>query len=276
MTVWRLAARLGAALVAMAAFGAATASPAFAIEGVSLQITQMSDRFEPGEQAGLTVVASKSSGGCLRVRWAMALRVEGMRLDQVQVIRVEQNRAFPLEVRNEGDDSAQFTDAQFDPGTLCRNRTVTAQYALRFADGISDGRLALEVGALDARRRLLETTSATRNIRGGEAASPTPTRSASPSPDPEPTPSASPAESEEAVVAEETEAPVAGTGAGDAIDATPASSSSGLLPVGLAIGGLIFLLGLAILVRARRRLLAQPAEAATWYGMAPTRRQRRR
>ncbi|MEJ3750738.1 hypothetical protein WEI85_46720 [Actinomycetes bacterium KLBMP 9797] len=265
----------------MAAFGAATASPAFAIEGVSLQITQMSDRFEAGEQAGMTVVASKSSGGCLRVRWSMVMRVEGMRLDQVEVVRVEADRAFPLEVRNEGSERAQFTDAQLDPGNLCRNRTVTAQYALRFDDDIADGRVALEVGAFDARRRLLETTSATRNIGGGGSTpSPSPSASRSPSAAPSESESAAPAGDEAAEAGEETEEPVAGTGAGDSINATPASGSSGMLPVGLAVGGMMVFFGLAVLVRARRRLRAQPAESAdygrVWYGVAATRRQRRR
>lgn len=281
--MWRLAARLGAALVGTAAFGAATAAPAFAIEGVSLQITQMSERFDAGAEAGLTVVASKNSGGCLRVRWSMALRVEGMRLDQVQVVRIEQNRAFPLEVRDEGDDRAQFTDARFDPGNLCRNRTVTAQYALRLDDDIADGRVALEIGAFDARQRLLESTTATRNVGGGAASpSPTPSRSraASPSASPSASSDEEPTPSEEPAAVEETEAPAAGTGAGDPINATPASGSSGMLPVGLAVGGLMVVFGLAVLVRARRRIRAQPAGSAAygrvWYGTAPTRRQRRR
>lgn len=280
MTVRRLAARLGAAVVGTAAFGIVTASPAAAIEGVSIRITALS-RFEAGSGAGMTVVASKRSGGeCLKVRWSMALRVEGLRLDQVEVQRLEEG-PFPVEVRDTGNGQVQFTDARPDPGSLCRNRTVTAKYTLRFADDVRDGRVALEVGALDLRGRLLESTTVTRSVAGGASTTPSAEPSEEPSEKPSPTPSSEPTRTAAPVeeAAEQTETPAAGVGAGEPIDATPAGGSSGLLPVGIAVGGMMVFFGLTMLIRARRRLGVQPADTAlgrAWYGMAATRRERRR
>ncbi|MEH1123655.1 hypothetical protein [Micromonospora sp. CPCC 206061] len=276
MTVWRFAGRFGTALACVAGFVAVTAGSAAAAEGVTVQITEVSNRFEAGAQARMTVVASKRTDECLKVRWSMVLRVDGMRLNQVGIDRVEETGSFPLDVQTDGDE-ARLTDVQLDPGTLCRNRTVTARYALRFADDVSSGRLSMQVGAFDARGQLLETATVTRNVQGegdGEA---------SPSPSPEPSPS----ESEDVVeepteeASEEAAAPVAGGGVGQPIDIDRTSSGSGLLPVGLAIGGMMVFLGLTMLIRTRRKLKVRPVPSGrpgfggVWQGGGMTRRERR-
>jgi hypothetical protein len=267
MTVWRFAGRLGTALACVAGFVAVTAGPAAAAEGVTVEITEVSSRFEAGGQARMTVVASKRTDNCLKVRWSMLLRVDGMRLNQIDVDRVEDSGSFPISVAANGD-RAQLTDVQLDPGTLCRDRTVTARYALRFADDVANGRLSMEVAAFDARGQLLETATVTRNVRGEDD-------EASPSPSP------SPSESEEVVEepTEEPTAPVAGGGVGQPIDVDRASGGSGLLPVGVAVGGMMVFLGLTMLIRTRRKLKARPVGrpgfGGVWQGAGATRRERR-
>lgn len=275
MTVWRFAGRLGTALACVAGFVAVAAGPAAAAEGVTVEITEVSNRFEAGGQARMTVVASKRTDDCLKVRWSMLLRVDGMRLNQIDVDRVEDSGSFPLSVAANGD-RAQLTDVQLDPGTLCRDRTVTARYALRFAEDVANGRLSMEVGAFDARGQLLETATVTRNVRGEDDEA---------SPSPSPSPESSPSESEEALEepteepTEEAAAPVAGGGVGQPIDVDRASGGSGLLPVGLAIGGMMVFLGLTMLIRTRRKLKARPVGrpgfGGVWQGAGATRRERR-
>lgn len=280
MTVWRFAGRLGTALACVAGFVAVTAGPAAAAEGVTVQITEVSNQFEAGDQARMTVVASKRTNDCLKVRWSMLLRVDGMRLNQIGVDRVEENGSFPLTIEANGD-QARLTDVQLDPGTLCPGRTVTARYALRFADDVGSGRLSMQVGAFDARGQLLESATVTRNVRGeGDDED-----DASPSASPSPEPSASESEESDEVVEEPTEevaAPVAGGGVGEPVDLNRTSSGSGLLPVGLAIGGMMVFLGLTMLIRTRRKLKARaaapmgrPGFGGVWQGAGATRRQRR-
>lgn len=261
MTVWRTAARLGAVLVCVlagtAAFGA---SPAAAAQGVTVEITELSDRFAAGTTPKMTVVASKRTGGnCLRVRWSMVLRVEDMRLDQVDVERVEDDGPFAVEVRTEGD-SVRLTDERLDPGRLCRNQTVTARYELELADDVTDGRVSLLVEARDAQGDLLEEDTVTRNVAGNGRATPSAEPSAEPS--------------------EQAEIPITGGGVGQAVDPTSASGGSGgLLPIGLAVGGMMVFLGMTLLIRARKRLRVKPVRrpgyGGGWQGSAPTRRQRR-
>jgi hypothetical protein len=270
MTVWRFAGRLGTALACVAGFVAVTAGPAAAAEGVTVRITEVSNRFEAGAQARMTVVASKRTDECLKVRWSMVLRVDGMSLNQVGVDRVEDNGSFPLDVQSDGDE-ARLTDVQLDPGTLCRNRTVTARYALRFADDVSSGRLSMQVGAFDERGQLLETATVTRNVQGegSPSAEPSPSEEATEEPTEEPAEETS----------EEAAAPVAGGGVGQPIDVNRTSGGSGLLPVGLAIGGMMVFLGLTMLIRTRRKLkvrpLGRPGFSGVWQGGGMTRRQRR-
>jgi hypothetical protein len=261
MTVWRTAARLGAVLACVlagtAAFGA---SPAAAARGVTVEITEVSGRFEAGAEPKMTVVASKRTGGnCLKVRWSMLLRVEDMSLDQVDVDRVEADGPFAVDRRTEGD-SARVIDQELDPGRLCRNNNVTARYELELAEDVPDGRMTLVVEARDADGDLLEDDTVTRNVAGnGEA-----------------TPSAEPTDE----ASEQAEIPITGGGVGQAVDPTSASGGSGgLLPIGLAVGGMMVFLGMTLLIRARKRLRVKPVRrpgyGGAWQGSAPTRRQRR-
>lgn len=264
-SVWRLAGRAGLVLGVLVVSTAVAASPASAAQGVTVRITEVAGRFEAGAApAQLTVEATKRTRDCIKVRWSLVVRVQDMSLDQLTVDRREEDGSFPLDTRA-GNAEARLTDERLDPGTLCRNRKVTARYTFQFDDDAAGGRVSLRVEAYDARNEFLESDTATRNVQGD----------ASPSPSPTP--------SQEAVTepTEEAEAPIAGGGVGG--PATPAanSSGSGLLPVGLAVGGMMVFLGLTLLLRARSKLLrsrpaGRPGVHGTWQGgAARTIRERR-
>lgn len=227
---------------------------AAAARGVSVEIVEVPDRFVAGAAPEtITVVASKSGGGdCLKVRWSMVLRVEGLSLEQVRVDRIEESGSFPVDVDDDAT-TARVTDEQLDPGTLCRNRTVTARYRLNVANDVQAGRLAILAEAYDADARLLERDGAARQIVGTATA---PRSTAGPSAEPSagPTPDESP-----------TTDPAAGTGAGAAapgdtsINQTEAGNDQNGIPLAwFFIGGLMMFLGLSLLFNLRRRQRSDP------------------
>jgi hypothetical protein len=279
MRVWRIPARLGAVLVCLAGYGLLTGAPAAAEPGFDTALTELPGQFTAGARpATVAAVVSKDSGDdCLKVRWSMVLRVEGLRLDQVRVDRIEDTGSFPLEIRAEGD-TARLTDRQLDPGTLCRNRTVTARYQLAVAKEVTDGSITLAAEAFDERLRLLSRQTATREVVSDRAqpgatvspsAEPSPTESAEPGP----TESAEPVPTAPAASDDPTVGPVPGGGAGSGrADRASATGGIGFVQVAFLIGGLLVFLGAGLLLRLRRLVRAADQPAVTWMQPAPRRR----
>lgn len=235
MTVRRSMARLLVVVGGLAGAGLAgtgvLAPPAAAAQGVTVRITEAPDRFAAGgAPATLTVVASKRAGDCVKVRWSLVVRLSGAAAEQLRVDRIEQDGSFPMSVRA-GADTARFTDRRLDPGTLCRGRTVTARYEVSFAEQASNARAVFQAEAYGADGRLLARVAATRAVVGDRqpSASPSPSEAGPP-----------PAQPDAAAV--------------DPAAATPRSSSIRVLPVGLAVGGVLLSLGLGLLLKARRKL----------------------
>jgi hypothetical protein len=239
----RSAARLCAALACLTGAGltgaAVTAAPAFAAQGVSVQVDRLPGTFTAGGAAGtMTAVATKSRGDCIKIRWSLVLRADGLRPDRVRVSRIEDDGPFEVAAQT-GDGSVRLTDRRLDPGRLCRDQRVTARYDITVAGGAVEAgetaaRLSLAVEAYSDDGDLLDRTTVTRSVKAGVVASP----SAGPSGGPAP-PSGSPA---------------AGAGGGLAADPAGARSSAVRVgPIGLAVGAVMVLLGLGLLVRVRRR-----------------------
>jgi hypothetical protein len=246
------AAALLAGVLAIVAATLALPSPArAAVEGFKVTITQLPDEFKAGAKARtVQVVASTDNEGrCRKIRWSMVLKVDGVDLDQVKVSRVEDDNDFPLQVQTDGD-TARLTDVRFDPGSLCRGKTVTAVYQVAFDDD-ADGEVTFQAQAFDATTRLLQEASATSKVVG-ERAAPSPSPSPSPSEAPE-----SPAPEESAAVEESEEAAVPPAGAvGGDLEATTVSSEGGvpsLLGPGLILGALLVFAGIGLLLRIRLR-----------------------
>ncbi|MFR9774911.1 hypothetical protein ACL02O_02500 [Micromonospora sp. MS34] len=258
MNGWRYALRIGVVLTCLSGAGLGVAAPAGAAAAFSTELSGLPDEFIAGDRVEtLSAVVSRSDGGgCVRVRWSMLLEVQGLRLDQVKVDRVEESGSFPLEIRTEGD-VARLTDRELDPGLLCPGRTVTARYRVAFAEDVTRGRVSFAAEAYDQSLRLLARRSASRQVVG-EGAGADPTEVA-----PEPTAGAAeptgPA-TEEPATGDPADAPPGGEAVaelpppGAAGRAVSSSGGFGVVQAAFLLGGLLVFLGAGLLLRMRRLL----------------------
>ncbi|MEU1846128.1 hypothetical protein [Micromonospora sediminicola] len=256
MSGWRHALRIGLVLTCLAGAGYGGAAPARAAAAFSTELSGLPDEFTAGDRVEtLSAVVSRSDRGarseCVKVRWSMLLRVDGLRLDQVKVDRVEETGSFPLEIRADGD-TARLTDRELDPGVLCPGRTVTARYRVAFAEDVGRGRVSFAAEAYDPQSRLLARRTASRQVVG-EAAEPTPEPTPT-SAEPTDPPSEEPA-TEEPVTEEPTDAAVVEPPPpGAAGRPVAATGGFGVVQAAFLLGGLLLFLGAGLLLRMRRLL----------------------
>ncbi|MEV1154145.1 hypothetical protein AB0J27_01895 [Micromonospora chokoriensis] len=249
VTVWRYAVRVGVVLACLSGVELAVAAPAQA--AFTTEMSGLPGRFTAGEQVRtISAVVSQTDrrARCAKVRWSMVLSVQGLRLDQVKMDRVEEAGDFPLEIRTEGD-VARLTDRQLDPGTLCPGRTVTARYRVAFAEDVTQGRVTLAAEAYDANSRLLARQTATRSV---VAAGGTPTSKPTPSVTP-PEPSDPPSEpaEEESTSGEEPAADYPVDAAPPAGRPVSQSGGFGAVQAAFLLGALLLFLGMGLLLRLR-------------------------
>ncbi|WP_233513369.1 hypothetical protein [Micromonospora craterilacus] len=272
MRLWRSTLRIGVALACLTGVDVAMATPAHA--AFATELSGLPDQFTAGGRvATVSAVVSRSDqGDCIKVRWSMVLGVQGLRLDQVRVDRIEETGSFPVEVRIDGD-VARLTDRQLDPGTLCPGRTVTAQYRIAFTGDVGRGRVSLAAEAYDVNLQLLSRQTATRAVVGrGAAARPTtPTPTPTPVPTVDPTeepvevPTVDPADEDSDLADDEgyaggTVDPPAAGAAGNQVSQTGAGI--GLTEAAFLLGGLLLFLGVGLLLRLRQLTREpDPAEA---------------
>ncbi|WP_091435769.1 hypothetical protein [Micromonospora yangpuensis] len=262
MTVWRYALRVGVVLACLSGVQAALAAPAHA--AFSTELSGLPAEFTAGGRAETVsaVVSRSDNGGCQKVRWSMLVQVRGLGLDQVRIDRVEETGSFPVQVSTEGGATARLTDRQLDPGTLCRDRTVTAQYRVAFVGDVGEGRVTLAAEAYDVNNRLLARQTATRSVVGERAAPPAPPApepTAESTPEPTPEPSLEPTVEAEIPVeepVESTEPAVAEAGANRPV---AQSGGFGMVHAAFLLGGLLLFLGVSLLLRLRH--LIRPAAA---------------
>ncbi|GIJ28734.1 hypothetical protein Vqi01_38960 [Micromonospora qiuiae] len=283
--LWRCTLRIGVVLACLTGVDVALAAPAHA--AFATELSGLPDQFTAGGRVETVsaVVSRSDQGDCIKVRWSMVLGVQGLRLDQVRVDRIEETGSFPTEVRTDGD-VARLTDRQLDPGTLCPGRTVTAQYRIAFTGDVGEGRVSLAVEAYDRNLQLLSRQTATRAVvgRGGVVgregvARPTtapPTVPSTSVPSEEPT--VDPADEESDLAddagyaggAEET--PAVGA-AGNQVSQT--GTGIGLTEAAFLLGGLLLCLGVGLLLRLRqltREPEASDVAPATAWERRPGRR----
>jgi hypothetical protein len=246
-------------ILAVATAVLALPSPASAaLAGFQVRL-QAPDTFKAGENPRPieAVVSTDNSPRCQKVRWSMLLRVAGgVTFDDVKVTRIENGAEFPLLSQINGD-TARLTDDEFDPGQLCRDRTVSARYDVSFAAGAAQGQIAYEVQALNAKNVVLQQAAAASTVQGTATVTPTKTATASPTPTQSDDsgagagvdPTASDATTDQPT---ESAAPAATAD----VPANAASSQAGvpsLLGPGLIIGALFVFIGVGILLRLRMR-----------------------
>ncbi|GIM88239.1 hypothetical protein [Paractinoplanes toevensis] len=241
-----LAARALTALTLVAA-SLAWAAPASAdVQGFAVDIGQNPATFTIGKQARtLTAVATTEREGrrCVKVRWALTVRTEGVSLDQIRINRVENDQTFRTRTQVD-DDAASIVDAQLDPGQLCRDQTVTGRWDIAFT-GPDDGEVTLEARALDVAGRQLSSASTTSRVVTAVAAKPSVT------PSPSPSPSVSATEEETEQVADDATTPTGRATSAAALN--PAAGTPSVLGPGLIIGAVLVFLGVALLLRIRTR-----------------------
>ena len=259
--LWRGTLRIGVVLACLGGVDVAMAAPAHA--AFATELSGLPQQFTAGGRASTVsaVVSRDDRGGCLKVRWSMVLAVQGLRLDQVRVDRIEEAGSFPVEIRVDGD-VARLTDRQLDPGTLCPGRTVTAQYRIGFAADVEQGRVSLAAEAYDRNLRLLSRQTATREVIGRAAVAPPTTAAPTPSSVPTVDPADEPAEvptvdpaDEETDTADEADAgvvtdPPAAGAAGNRV--SQSGTGIGLTEAAFLLGGLLLFLGVGLLMRLRQ------------------------
>jgi len=238
-----LAARVLTALALVAASLAWTSPASAAVEGFAVDIGQSPATFTIGKDAAtLTAIASteRQQRRCIKVRWSLTVRTDGISLDQIRVNRIENNESFRVRAQLD-DDVARITDTQLDPGQLCRDQTISARWDISFT-GPDDGSVTLEARALDVTGRELASKSLSSRVVTPVAAKP----SASPSP--------SATETEQAAddqAAADTTPDPADTTSAAALN--PTSGTPSVLGPGLIIGAVLVFLGVALLLRIRTR-----------------------
>jgi hypothetical protein len=243
----RAAARLTTALALVAA-SLAWAGPARAAEGFSVRLGQAPATFTIGKAAkSLTAVASTDrERRCHRVRWSLTIRTDGVSLNQVRVNRIENGQAFRVRAQL-GNDAARVTDAQADPGQLCRGQNVTGRWDIAFT-GPDSGTVTFEARALDAAGRELAATTLTSRVVTPVAATTGPT--------PAPTATEDPAGDQ---VAGDAAAGTPSAGESTSAALNPAAGTPSVLGPGLIIGAALVFLGVALLLRIRTRNRRDPA-----------------
>ncbi|MBY8871267.1 PT domain-containing protein [Micromonospora sp. PLK6-60] len=279
--VRRYALRVGLVLAGVLVAGLGGALPAGAAPGFATELSGLPDEFTAGDRVQtVAAVVSRTGrgGGCLKVRWSLVLSVNGIRLDQVKLDRVEDDGSFPVDVRTEGD-TARLTDRRLDPGTLCPDRTVTARYRVAFAEDVGRGRISLAAEAYDEGLRLLARQTATRNVVGaGAAVQPAPPTveptvepaepTVEPTAEPEAAPTVEPTDDSATAGAPVAQAPPPGAEPGRRV---AESGGFGVVQAAFLLGGLLLFLGVGLLLRLRHltrtdRAAREWAESGTARG----------
>ncbi|MGK5738464.1 hypothetical protein [Micromonospora sp. URMC 103] len=217
------------------------ASPAMADDD-SVRL-RSADSFTAGGSAeGVNLEVRKRSDGCVMLRTALGLRLEGLEASQVTVQVNYGGRWFPVPL---GGGSGHVTTSQTSPAkpTLCKGKGVTVRYRISFERGAPNGRLSVTGEASNAVGQALGRDAESARVVGGRAtASPTPSKKPSPSPTPEATEAPSDAGTTPAALAVPTGGP----------STRAAEESSGLSPVMFVGLGLVVAGALLIVLLVRR------------------------
>ncbi|MEV6348909.1 hypothetical protein [Actinoplanes sp. NPDC051851] len=236
------------AALAGGAMSTVGAAPAVAdVRGISVELDAPNNAEAGGNARTVTAVTSSELRQCRKVRFALIVRGGTVPVDGIQVVRFEDDGQFATQKTVE-DNTATFVDEAVDPGTLCRNRTVTGRWRIGFT-GEAGGTVQFEVQAFDAQNTLLSAAGAATEVAGTAETT---------EPSPEPTETTEPAEEETTEPAEEETSDDAVTPVEDETGDTgalePASSeTTSLLGPGLVVGGVCVCLGILLLLRLRSR-----------------------
>lgn len=257
MSVRRHAARVGMVGAMLGGLVAVTASPASAA-GDRVAVRSASSFTAGGSPGTVAVEVRKRTDGCVMLRSALALRLDGVRPEQVQVQVNSGGRWWPVPISGGSGAVATARTSPAEP-TLCKGKSRTIRYRVAFLAGAPGGRLTVIGEATTALNRLIGRGSAAARVAGG-AKAPTPTPSRKPSPTP--TPSAGVSEPTDGDSSSAALGPTAG------VPSAAADSSSGVSPV-MWFGILLVLVGAGLIALLIRRNRAERTGGEDAYPQVP-------
>ncbi|MEU2614968.1 hypothetical protein ABZ570_25790 [Micromonospora sp. NPDC007271] len=264
MSVRRHAARLATVGVMLGGLVAVGQSPAMADDD-RVNVRSAGSFTAGGSPETVAVEVRKRTDGCVLLRTALGLRLDGVRPDQVRVEVNTGGRWQPVGVSGGGGGVATAPIPPDRPA-LCKGKGMTVRYRVAFLAGAPGGRLTVIGKATTAAGRVLGQADTSARVAGAaKAPSPSPTRKPSPTPTPTPSPS-----DEVTLSPGEAEPPSAVAAAVDpAVGSRGADSSSGGSPV-MWFGIGLVLVGAALIVLLVRRSRADKVdEHAGGYPQVP-------
>jgi hypothetical protein len=260
MSVRRQATRLAIVCGLLGGLVAVGASPALADED-SVRVRAASSFNANGSPGGVSVEVRKRTDGCVMVGTVLALRLDGLSADQVQVQVASDGHWVPVSVSGGGNGVVTGRTSPANP-TLCKGKSVTVRYRVAFLPGAPAGRLQVVGEASAASGRVLGRGADTSKVVGKLAGSGSPTPSRKPSP----TPSAVatvPATAEENAVA------AAGDTTTGRTTSAAEESSGGSMYMFIGIALVLVGAGLIALLVRRSRADKEPAEGYSAYPGVP-------
>ncbi|TWG10224.1 hypothetical protein [Micromonospora taraxaci] len=184
MTVRRRTTRLAAVCALVGGLVLLGASPASADSDV-VRVGAASSFAAGGSPQGVNVAVRKRTDGCVILRTALGLRLEGLQPEQVTVEVAADGRWLPVGVSGS---TGTVQTAQTSPAKprLCKGKGITVRYRVAIAAGVPGGRLVVTGVGLSAEGQTLGNHSDTARVTGARV-TPSPTPSKTPSPTPTPT-----------------------------------------------------------------------------------------
>ncbi|MEU8167711.1 hypothetical protein AB0B97_14545 [Micromonospora sp. NPDC049004] len=245
MTVRRRAARLATVCGLLVGLVMLGASPALADDD-SVRVGSASSFAAGGSAQGVNVAVRKRSGGCVLLRTALGLSLEGLQPNQVAVQVNVGGRWVPVAVGGGGGNVETGQTAPAKP-ILCKGKGITMRYRVAFGADAPGGQLRVTGVGLTAAGQQLGHGIDAAKVTGRLSAPPTPTPSKKPTPTPSPTEVAAASE----VVNPAAQGP---TSAAPSVTAVAAESGGGSLIMFFGIAMVaVGLLLIVLLVRRSRQ-----------------------
>ena len=265
MSVRRTAAFLIVGLAGVAAIATGTAAVAAAPDH-TVAIRNLSNGFKAGGDPGsLSIVVAKRSRGCVLVRRALTVQLDGLGGDQLRIERVAGGEARPMPLSPAGSGAWVAAERNPDPRPVCAGDSTSVRFRVTFLAGAPAGAATFAAQAFTGGGQSLGGDTASRKVTGGRNTAPTPTRPAE-TPPPTPTPTVSP--SAEPTTPPATEPAPGPRQESPALSVPLSGADSG---GGFGFGGLVMVLGLAmvaiggallvVLLRRARGGPGEPGEA---------------
>ncbi|GAB3139310.1 hypothetical protein GCM10027290_08290 [Micromonospora sonneratiae] len=185
MRVRRGVARLAVVFALLTGLLAVGAAPAAADDDkVKVKIP---GSFVAGTPAAVTVTASRRDGGCVQVRFRLAIMLPGLSADQVRVEVPADGQWIPVGMSGGGDGALVSEPAAPSRPELCKRKSVSLRFRVTFLPGAPSGEATVIGEAADDGGDTLDRDDDNARVISRAVRTPTPTPTESPSPTPEET-----------------------------------------------------------------------------------------